>query len=1217
MTEIMAEETLLKVLCGNHGAMDYERLLDISFGLTEISPQNSLDKILRRSDIFTVIQRNQSKEVFAQTNVELCRKTTCDELCENLHLCKYELMMGRCSRHGCSFGHQLLSEHNARILRARHMIRLSREDLRVILLQSDNSLLPPVCVMFNRGRGPHGNCPDGEKCTRLHVCVNFIRGRCDGTDCGRSHDFHEPRLKKVLYSRGVSHQLMDSLPFIYRNILALKTPAERRNTEPVRSRRIVPETNAENEICLSFVRGFCGDDECSRTHFKMPYKWEVKVARTWHDLPNSEQIERDYCDPSNIHSSGNEPICFEEMTLGLDEVRRLSTESSALLPGFVLATSWIWYWKNEYNRWIQYSSVVEMHRLSSVSSEQLEQKYQEYLLQNQEDAGVKFNAGHRFYELCFTDMKQQNEVSGTERPVRRRPAFVSSVDVQRARARCCGASKAHFSKGVPGFWDQTAIPDSGFQRVRLPPSHRDYVRVQERFSETLRGFTVRQIERVQNRELWEDFMIKKEQMKIANKNEKYSERLLFHGTRSSLVDEVCHRNFDFQEFDASAYGKGIYFSKDARYWDERTDGFAVRLMFACRVLVGYYARGAARFRHPPARNAEGSLYDSCVDDPRHPSVFVVFDRSQIYPEFLITYEENSKFEVVRSGVSACDVSFAQVNVKETSQTSRATEPEQTSVWASCTSSLRITPTTGSASALKGPDSDPEHTSSSRGGTDSLITVLGSTLDTTVGVSTACPVSAEHIFTAFPVSAQNTPTALPVSAQNTPTALPVSAQNTPTAFPVSAQNTPTAFPVSAQNTPTAFPVSAQNTPTALPVSAQNTPTALPVSAQNTPTALPVSAQNTPTAFPVSAQNTPTALPVSAQNTPTAFPVSAQNTPTALPVSAQNTPTAFPVSAQNTPTALPVSAQNTPTAFPVSAQNTPTALPVSAQNTPTAFPVSAQNTPTALPVSAQNTPTAFPVSAQNTPTALPVSAQNTPTAFPVSAQNTPTALPVSAQNTPTAFPVSAQNTPTAFPVSAERVSTAFPVSAQNTPTAFPVSAECISTALPVSAERISTALPVSAEHVSTAFPVSSQNVSTAFPVSAERISTALPVSAERISTALPVSAEHVSTALPVSAEHVSTAFPVSAERISTALPVSAEHVSTALLVSAERVSTALSMYAHPLQKYPVKTEDLSMTRSSGSMSSSSTLSSLPHDHTGNSPGGTNPHKPAAEKKKCAVM
>lgn len=62
---------------------------------------------------------------------------------------------------------------------------------------------------------------------------------------------------------------------------------------------------------------------------------------------------------SYVYSSGNEPICFEDMTLGLDEVRRLSTKSSALLPDFMLlTTSWIWYWKDEYNRWIQYASIV-------------------------------------------------------------------------------------------------------------------------------------------------------------------------------------------------------------------------------------------------------------------------------------------------------------------------------------------------------------------------------------------------------------------------------------------------------------------------------------------------------------------------------------------------------------------------------------------------------------------------------------------------------------------------------------------------------------------------------------------------------------------------------------------------------------------------------------------------------------------------------------------
>ncbi|KAF4114984.1 protein mono-ADP-ribosyltransferase PARP12-like [Onychostoma macrolepis] len=798
----MAEETILKVLCGNHGSMDYERLLDISYGLKEISAENSLDRIIRRNDIFTVVQRDESKEVFAQTTVKLCRKTECDELCENLHLCKYKLMMGHCKRNGCSFGHQLMSEHNVRILKAHQMIRLSREDLCVILLQSDSGLLPPVCITYNRGRGPRGYCPDGEKCARLHVCERFIRGRCGDTDCGRSHDFHEPQARKVLWFRGVPQQLMNSLPFIYRNILALKTQPDRRNTDfqPHRS------SDGESEICLSFIRGFCGADKCSKIHCKMPYKWEVKAGRRWHELPNSEQIELDYCDPSNIHSSGNEPVCFEEMTLGLDEVRRLSTQSSILLPGFTLTTCWSWFWKNEYNRWIQYASIAEMHQMSSVNSEQLEHRYQEYLQQEQEDAGVKFSVGNRFYELRFRDMKQRNEVSGTERPVRRRPVFVSSVNVQIARARCCSAIKTRFSKGVPGFWDQTAIPDFGFQRVRLWPSNRDYVRVHERFSQTLRGFNVRRIERVQNRELWEDFIIKKEQMKITNKQDKYGDRLLFHATESSLVEAACLRNFDFEASDTAAYGQGIYFSKDPRYWIERADGCAVWLMFVCRVMVGYYTRGAAHFRQPPARNAEGSLYDSCVDNPRDPSVFVVFDRCQIYPEFLITYEDTNKY-------SPSDI--AQVDAEETNQTPKATEPEQTSVIftnsSRCTSSVR---------SIEGPDSEPLHTSSSSRRTEPLITLLSSTLDTTVGVSTARPVSAQSIFAALPVSAESALNARPVSAERISTALPVSAERISTALPVSAKSVSAAFPVSAESALNARPVSAERISTALPVSAKS-------------------------------------------------------------------------------------------------------------------------------------------------------------------------------------------------------------------------------------------------------------------------------------------------------------------------------------------------------------------------------------------------------------
>ncbi|XP_073694372.1 protein mono-ADP-ribosyltransferase PARP12-like [Garra rufa] len=1007
----MAEETILTVLCGNHGSMDYERLLDISYGLKEITAENSLDQILRRSDIFTVIERDETKEVFAQTTVKLCRMSECDnELCENIHLCKYELMIGRCSRHGCSYGHQLMSEHNTRILRAHRMINLSREDLRVMLLLSDSSLLPPVCIMFNRGHGPHGKCQEGEKCGKLHMCENFIRGCCGDTDCGRSHGFHEPHVRKILHFRGVSNQLMPSLPFIYRNILTLKmlkTQADRRNTD------VQPHTGSdgENEICLSFVfRGFCGADKCSKTHWKMPYKWEVKVGHMWHNLPNGEQIEQDYCHPSNIHSSGSEPIYFEEMTLRRAEVRRLSTQSSVLLPNFALTTSWSWYWKDDYNRWIQYASISEMHRLSSVSSEQLELRYQEYLQQDRENT-VKFTAGHHFYELCFRDMKQRNEVSGTERPVRRRPAFVSSVDVQITKARSCGSRKTRFYKGVPKFWNQTAIPDSGFQRVRLPPSHRDYMRVREHFTQTLSGFTIRQIERVQNRQLWEDFMTKKEEMKITNKQEKYGERLLFHATKCSLVEAACQRNLDFEESDTAVYGQGIYFSKDASYWNERADGSAERLMFVCRVLVGHYTRGAPHFRHPPAKTAEGRLYDSCVNDKRDPSIFVVFNRCQIYPEFLITYEDsNKRLPMLQFGDT-------QVDAEETCQTHKATQPLIFTNSSRCRSSVR---------SRKRPDSKPKRTSSSSKRTEPLITVLGTIVDVSTDFS-------DKKVTAIPVSTESASNALPVSTEHMSTALPVSAKSVYTAFPVSTESASNALPVSTEHISFALPVSAKSVYTTLPVSTESASNALPVSTEHISFALPVLANSASTAFSISTESASNALPVSTEHISTAL--GAKSFYTALPVSTESALKTLPVSTEHISFALPVSAKSVSTAFPVSIENASNALPVSTEHISTAL--GAKSFYTALPVSTE--------SALNT---LPVSGKSISTALPVSPKSVYTTLPVSTESALNTLPVSGKCISTELPVSAKSVSTAHSVSRKSASNALPVSTESIFSALPVS-------------------------------------------------------------------------------------------------------------------------------------------------------------------------
>ncbi|KAL7857936.1 hypothetical protein AOLI_G00180380, partial [Acnodon oligacanthus] len=646
---IMALEAVLKIICDSSGSVDDDGLVDISMSL---KGSEELDTVLGNSDYFTIIQRDDCRKVIVRTNLKLCKTRECDLACKDLHLCRFDLL-GECRRRRCNYGHSLESEHNSAVLNEHNLHGLSKDQLRVLLLQSDSTLLPHVCVSYNKGSGEYGNCPEREACIRLHICENYIRGTCDGsTECRRCHDFYEPHPMKNLQTKGVSSQLIGSLLPIYSNIMALKDHSNARS-ETIAKRKVDTKSsnkgkvsvslkrNAENMICLSFVKGYCKfGEKCWRIHFDMPYKWEVEVDQVWTDLPDNEAIERDYCDPVKTYSVGTEPVCFDTMTQGFHRVRRVSTESSVLEPTFVLTTKWNWYWENEYGKWIQYASVKEMHRLSSVTTQELEQKYLQFL-KDSNNAVVRFTAGKQCYEMNYRDMKQRNEMTGTERSVRRRPQFVSTLDAQKARARRGAQSSSH--KGIPGFWDQAAIPDSGFQRVLLSPSDKDYTRVQDLFHKTMTGFTILKIERVQNRELWEDFQTKRERMRKANKDKKYEEgeRLLFHGTKSDYVDAICNQNVDMRLSGANGtvYGQGSYFARDAKYSHDFTDKYGEKSMFVCRVLVGQYTRGVSSYRRPPAKDSTGTLYDSCVDNTREPTIFVVFDRPQVYPEFLITFDE--------------------------------------------------------------------------------------------------------------------------------------------------------------------------------------------------------------------------------------------------------------------------------------------------------------------------------------------------------------------------------------------------------------------------------------------------------------------------------------------------------------------------------------------------------------------------------------------------
>ena len=74
--------------------------------------------------------------------------------------------------------------------------------------------------------------------------------------------------------------------------------------------------------------------------------------------------------------------------------------------------------------------------------------------------------------------------------------------------------------------------------------------------------------------------------------------------------------------------------------DNRDATRQLRVMVAARVFVGRYTTGHRTYRRPPPLDPalpHSASFDSCVNYVDDPTLFVIFDSSQCYPEYFITY----------------------------------------------------------------------------------------------------------------------------------------------------------------------------------------------------------------------------------------------------------------------------------------------------------------------------------------------------------------------------------------------------------------------------------------------------------------------------------------------------------------------------------------------------------------------------------------------------
>jgi len=58
------------------------------------------------------------------------------------------------------------------------------------------------------------------------------------------------------------------------------------------------------------------------------------------------------------------------------------------------------------------------------------------------------------------------------------------------------------------------------------------------------------------------------------------------------------------------------------------------------VLTGEYAPGKKDIKEPPLNpNKTGQLYNSVTDEMNNPTMFVVFHDADVYPEYLIEFNQ--------------------------------------------------------------------------------------------------------------------------------------------------------------------------------------------------------------------------------------------------------------------------------------------------------------------------------------------------------------------------------------------------------------------------------------------------------------------------------------------------------------------------------------------------------------------------------------------------
>nr|XP_056710557.1 protein mono-ADP-ribosyltransferase PARP10 [Euleptes europaea] len=228
---------------------------------------------------------------------------------------------------------------------------------------------------------------------------------------------------------------------------------------------------------------------------------------------------------------------------------------------------------------------------------------------------------------------------------------MEEYDIGNARTLPIGRTERPVAPPAPH--SPAALAGDEVKLLLLPESSEEFQATVRQFYGTLEDFhnkiRIVKVQKVLHPLLYQQYLLKRAAMEKACGHPEV-ERILYHGTTEQSSREICQFGFNrsFCGKNATRYGHGVYFAVQAfisvqeQYSPSTADGN--KYIFVARTLVGDYTTGSQELRAPPLWEGDVALrrYDSVVDNLRAPSIFVIFNDTQAYPQYLITCQRSRR-----------------------------------------------------------------------------------------------------------------------------------------------------------------------------------------------------------------------------------------------------------------------------------------------------------------------------------------------------------------------------------------------------------------------------------------------------------------------------------------------------------------------------------------------------------------------------------------------